>query len=149
MGAPAAPRALDRVVRVDEERAAVRVGTREGAERLELVRERLDERMRHRARDRDAVELAREDVARGVEAGEVARAGGGEPGAPAVLAAQAELDEEAALRRVDRAGRLAREERVQVDDVHERGLDELRLEHRTGHLEDRLPRGGPAAPVGP
>ena len=132
--------ARDRVVRIDEERGPVGMVLGERAERVTLVVERGDERVRHRAADLQ-VELPRGvDVRRRAEAHDRAAARRGPCGLEPVRPAEREVDEPAPLRRDHVPGGLRGDRRVQRDLVQEGGLDELGLRDRRRHLEDRLLR---------
>ena len=64
-----------------------------------------------------------------------------------VCPAQAEVDERPLLRHVHRPGRLAGDQRAEVDGVQDRGLDQLRLDHRPLHLPAPA-RPGKGRPLG-
>ena len=98
----------------------------------------LDEGMRHRAEDRDAVALAGKHRGGAGESGDVARSRRPEAGLGAVRAAQAEIDQRLARRRQHHARRLGGDQRLEMQNVDQARLHQLRLRQRRGHAQDRL-----------
>lgn len=122
--------AAQRVVGVHEQQTGVRIGVRIGAEGRQLVREGHDPAVRVRPRHGHVEHLARKDVGRGAAAGDQRGARAVEARVRALGAAQAELHDQVALRGLADARRLGGDERLVVDDVEHRRLDELGLEDR-------------------
>ena len=94
--------------------------------------------MRVRALDGDAKHFAREHVAGGVAAADDRRARAVDARVRPLRAPQAKFQNAAALRGLHHAAGLGGDERLMVDDVEQRGFDELRLEDRRAHADQRL-----------
>ena len=94
--------------------------------------------MGHRPKRRDAVEPLGEKGRRTGEAGEVACAGRHEARLGAVRTPQPEIDQELSGRRQHQPRGLRRNQRLEMQQVDEAGLDELGLRQRRGHAQDRL-----------
>ena len=109
-------------------------------ERGNLVVMRLDERMGHRALDRDAKFKGCRQRRRTGKAGDVAGARGEHPGFGAMRPPQPEIDEGLAFGREHQPGRLGRDDRLEMHEVDQPGLDELRLRQRCDDPQDRLVR---------
>ena len=135
---PARP--LDGVVGIDQERRSVGVGAGVGLEGVGFVLEALHIGVGHRPGDRDPEPLPCEDVTGRVEAGEVARPSGLQPGLAPVRPPEAELDQPSPLRSLDAPRGLRGDQRLDVHAVDDERLDELSLDERRGHLEHRLGR---------
>src|SRR5581483_6263535 len=131
-------RAGDRIVGIEQEHTAVGKALRVRSERVDLALEARDERMRHRAHDGNGVSLSREYVARAGAAGDIARARDLHAGINAVRAPEREVDDAAAAGGGDAARRLGRDHRLEIDLIDEKRLDDLRLDDRRGHFENRL-----------
>jgi hypothetical protein len=134
------PHAGQRVVGVDEERRAVGMILRERTEGLAFVIERGDERVGHRAGDRQPELARRLDVGRGPEADDRASARRSSRSLDTVGAAEREVDQPTPFRSDQVARRLRGERRVQCHLVQQNGFHELRFGDRRRHLQDRLSR---------
>ena len=126
------------VVRVDQQRDRALMRIEKVLERAALGVVRFDERMRHRSEHRNAEARVSEHRGRAGEAGQVARARGVERRLAAVRAAHAEIHQRFARRREHATRRLRRNRRLEVEQVHEPALDELRLGQRRRHAQQRL-----------
>ena len=98
-----------------------------------------------RAEHGDAVELAREDVRRGGAACDVGGAGHGETAVRTLCATQAEVGDRTSLGGADDAGGLGGDERLEVDEVQQRGLEELAVDDGTLDADHGLAREGDVA----
>ena len=94
--------------------------------------------MRHGAEQRDAPTHAGQHVGGAAEAGEVAGARRQQPGLGAVGAAQAEIHQQFARRRQPHARRLGGDQGLELQQVDEARLDQLRLRQRRDDAQDRL-----------
>ncbi len=103
-----------------------------------LVVEDLDPRMGVSAADRYAVETSRQNVGRGGHAADVRGPRGRERSVGPLGAAQPELQDRAAAGRLHDAGRLRGHERLEADDVEQHALDELGLQERPSHAQERF-----------
>ena len=126
------------VVGVDQHHRPRRPRAGEILERLALAAMRLDERVRHRAEHRNAVLQAGLGGRAAVEAGQPGRPRREQRGLGAVGAAHAEVDQLAPAPREDDARGLRGDQRLQVDDVQQAALGELRLRQGRGHAKDRF-----------
>ena len=133
-----APDAVERVVGVHEEDAVVGLRPRPGLEGLELRREGHDPAVGVRAPHRQAEEASREHVRGRGDAAHVGRARGAEAAVGALRPPQAEVDHLVAPRGEADPGGLGRDQRLEVDEVEERRLDELRVEDRPPHADEGL-----------
>ena len=94
--------------------------------------------MRHGAVQRNAEPLAGEHRRRAGKAYEVTRARRQQAGLGAVRAPHAEIDQEFAGRGQHHARGFRRDQRLEMQDIDQPRLDELRLRQRRGHAQDRL-----------
>ncbi len=142
--------AVQRVVRVHQERRAIRVILGERPEGVALGRERLDERVRHRPRRPQAVPPRGLHVRGGREPHDRARARHGHRRLPTVRAPEREVHQPRVRRRDAVPRRLGCDRRVQRHLVQQERLHELRDRERRGHLQHaarprrrRVPPGSP------
>ena len=126
------------IVSVDEQREVLRARAREAFEGGAFAVVSFDEGMGHRAERRNAEFLLGQHRRGAREPGDVAGAGGHQSGFGAVRAAQAEIDQQLAGRRQHHARGLGRDQRLEMQDIDQPGLDQLRLRHRRGDAQDRL-----------
>ena len=126
------------VVGVEEKSEAFRPCLGKMLEGGGFVVMRLDEGMRHGAEGRDAEQPLGLDRGGAGESDEVAGACGEHARLRAVGAAEAEIDEEPALRGKHHARRLGGDQRLEVEEIHDPRLDELGERQRRGDAEDRL-----------
>jgi hypothetical protein len=98
----------------------------------------LDERVRHGAGERDAEGAPRLDGRGRVEAGKVAGASREQARFGTLRAAQAEVRKASGTGCEPTARRLARDQGLQVEQVDEAALDELRLGQRRHDAQQRL-----------
>ena len=126
------------VVGVEQQHEIVRPRPGKGLERRRLVVERLDERVRHRAVERNAELLAGQHRRGPGEAGEIARARRHQTGFGAVRAAQAEIDQHLVGRGQHAPRRFGRNKRLKMQNVDQARFDELRLRHWRGDAQDRF-----------
>ena len=91
-----------------------------------------------RAAHGDVVHLAGEHVARGHAPADDRRARAVDARVRSLRAAQAELEHAVALRRLHDAAGLGGDQRLMVDDVEQRRLHQLRLDHGRAHAHDGL-----------
>ena len=131
-------RARERVVGVDQERVVLREALGEMPERFRLVRVRLDKGMRHRPVQRNPELAARLDRRRARESGKVRRPRREHARLGPMCAPQPEVHEHPALCRQHAARGLARDHRLQVQQVDQARLDELRLGQRGRDAHDGL-----------
>ena len=96
--------------------------------------------MRHGADDRDAVALAGQHIGGAGKARDIARARRIEPGLGAVRGAQAEIGKNLSGRRQHHARRLRGNQRLEMQDVDQPRLHQLRLRQRRGDADERLAR---------
>ena len=94
--------------------------------------------MRHRAESGDAEALLGQHGGGAGKARDVARTGGHDAGFAAVRAAQAEIDQQLARRRKHHPRGLGGDQRLEMQDIDQPRLDQLRLGQRRGHAQDRL-----------
>ena len=125
--------AVERVEGVDQEDAVARARRRVLFERFHLAREGHHPAVRVRALHRDSEHPAGENVGGGAAAADVGGPARGEGAVDALGAAQAELHHRIALGRDTDAGRLGRDQGLEVDDVEQRRLDELGGDDRSAH----------------
>src|SRR5215510_15492906 len=92
--------------------------------------------------NREAEHLARLDVRRAPAAADEGRASRIDPRAEAMSAPRPEFDYSVALRRLDDTGGLGRYQSLKIDRREQIGLDDLSLDQRRGHPQQRLPRKG-------
>ena len=92
------------------------------------------------AEDRDAVATTRQHVGRGSATRDVAGARHGEAAIGALGTAQAELGDGTALCRLDHAGGLGGDQRLKVDGVEQRGLEQLALKGGARHAHHGFSR---------
>ena len=132
--------ALAHVIRVDKQRAVL--GTRLGkrAEGLKLGIEAHHPAVRMRAKDGNAVATSCQHVGRGRATRHVARAGNGQAAVGTLGTTQAELGDGATIGRQHHARRLGGDERLETDDVEQRGLEQLTLQRRAGNTHHGLTR---------
>src|SRR3990172_2587731 len=133
------------VVGVDQQDRVGREGAGEGPEGVDLVREGRDVRVGHRPRGRDAVVETGQDVAAHGGAGDESAPGRLHPRVDTVGAPESELDHGAPAGGEDRADSLAREERLEVNEVENGRLDDLGLDDRGGDLDEWLALGNHGA----
>ncbi len=133
-------RARFRVVRVHEQRRVLRVSARETFERLHLAVVRLDERVRHRAVGRNPEAHVGEHGGGAVIAGEIRRPRRKQAGLRAVRAPQAEIHQQLSAACQNRPRGLGRDQRLELKQVDEARLHQLRLRKRRGHPQQRLVR---------
>ena len=131
---------VERAVGVDEEHAVRGERARVREERLALVAVEHDPAVRVRAAHRDPVEPAGERVRGRVAAADVGGPARGEAAVDPLGAAQPELDHRLAARGEADAGRLRRDERLEVHDREERRLEEHARDDRAGDAHERLVR---------
>ncbi len=131
-------RRFDRVIGIDQQDRALGIHARKVFEGRELRGMRLDEGMRHRAVDRDAVCRVGEHRRRSRETGDVGCASGHQAGFCAVCPAQPEVDQQFARRSQHATGRLGRDQGLEVNEIDQPGLDQLRLGQRRDDLHDGL-----------
>ena len=93
-----------------------------------------------RAKDGNAVAAPGKHVGRRRAARHVARARNGQAAVGTLSAAQAELCHRATIGRQHHARRLGGNERLEADDIEQRGLEQLALQRRTGHTHHGLAR---------
>ena len=93
--------------------------------------------MRHCTADGDAEELAREHRRRRGRAANVGGACAVDSGVDVVCAACAEVGDDAAARRPHDAARLRRDERLVVQGEEEVGFDDVAVNQRRAHAEER------------
>ena len=96
--------------------------------------------MRVRAKDGNAIAAPGKHVGRGRAARHVARARNGQTAIGTLGAAQAELGDGATIGRQHHARRLGGDERLEADDVEQRGLEQLALQRRAGDAHHGLAR---------
>ena len=132
--------AFAHVIGIEQKATVLGARLGEGAERLELGRERHDPGVGVRAKDGDAVDLSGEHVRGRGGAGDVARASNGEATVRTLGAAQAEVGDRVTLGGPHHTGALGRDERLEVHEVEQRGLDELAIDDRADHTHHRLTR---------
>ena len=124
-GLAGGPGAGEGVVRVDQERRSVGVVAHEGAERLDVGREREHVAVRHRARRRDAPQVAGSDGGGGGAAADIGRAGREQARVGAVRAAEPEVDHRPPARGADDPGRLRGDHGLKVHLVQQERLGQL------------------------
>ena len=124
------PRPALGVVGVDQKRRVLGARAGESQERQGFVVVRLDERVGHGAVDRHPESRLRERGRRAGEAGEIAGPRREQAGLGAVRPTQTEVDERLAGGRQDHARRLGGDQGLEVQDVDQPALDQLR--HRQG-----------------
>ena len=127
-----------RVVGIDQEHGSFRKRPRKVRKRLRLVVVRLHEGMRHGAEHRYAEERVREHGGRAAVTGDIRGARGQQPGFRAVRPPQPEIHQQLARRRQHAARRLRRNHRLEMHQVDEPRLDQLRLRHGRHHAQYRL-----------
>ena len=132
--------ALSHVVCVDEQRAVLGARLGKRTEGLELGIEAHHPAVRVRAKDGNAVAAPGKHVGRGRAARHVARARNGQTAIGTLGAAQAELGDGATIGRQHHAHRLGGDERLEADDIEQRGLEQLALQRRAGHTHHGLAR---------
>ena len=94
--------------------------------------------MRHRAEGGDAVELFRQHGGGARKSRDVARPRRHQPGFGAMRTAQPEIDQQLARRRQHHPRSLGSNQRLEVQDIDETRLGQLRLRQRCGDAQDRL-----------
>ena len=112
----------------------------EFAKGADLVVVGLDERVRHRAGQRDAEQPPRFDGRGGIETCEIASARRQQARLGAMRAPQAEVCEPARSGGEPAARGLGRDHGLEVEQVDQPALDELRLGQRGDHPQDRFAR---------
>src|SRR6266850_349154 len=110
----------------------------EPAEGLQFICVRLDEAVRHRARDRYAVSLTRQCAAGAANACDVKGARLLQAGVGAVHSAQAKIHNLPAARGVNHASGLGSGKSCHLSLIHEKRFDELSLRQGSDDLDDRL-----------
>ena len=131
---------LEHVVRVDKERAVLRIFGRIGLERLILAVEELHPAVRHSAERRDAEAPVADRAGRADAAADVRGARAVHRAVKALCAAGAEFHHGAAVCRAHDAVRFRRDQALVVDAQKDHRFDELRLNHRPAHRDDRFAR---------
>jgi hypothetical protein len=114
------------------------IADRKGPKSLQLVGEALHIRVRHGAADGDAVDLACQDVARGIKAGQITGAGNFEGRVCAVGAPQGKVDEAAPLCRFHTARSFRGNERLQMHRVDNETFHQLGVHNGGGDFEHGL-----------
>ena len=132
------PRAGLGVVGVDQQDHAFRPRAREILECRHLVVVHLHERMRHGADDRDAVAFAGEHVRGATKPGDIASTCRKQPGLGAVRGAQTEIRENFSRRGEHHARGFRGDHGLEVQDVDEPRLDDLRHRQGRGDADQRL-----------
>jgi hypothetical protein len=112
----------------------------ESAKGLVLARVRLHVAVGHGAAYPDSVDASRQDVRRRRHARDVKRSRPLHGGVGTLHAAQTEVGDGSATGRGHDARRLGGGQRLNVDLIHDEGLDELRLGQGCGDLQDGLAR---------
>ena len=128
------------VVGIDQKHAVVGHGLGIRLKRLQLVPERHDPTVRVGAAHRNAEQLAGQHVGRGRAAADVRRAAGGQRAVDALCAAQAEFQHRVAVRCQTHARGLRGDQGLKIDQIQQRGLDDLALQDRPLHAHQRLLR---------
>src|SRR5690606_19192428 len=128
------------VVRVDQQHGVAAIVPYEVLECRDLGLVRFDVRMRHGPEDRNPEQRIGEDRGRAVEAREITGACREHAGLGAVSAPKTEIDEPFAARGEHETGGLRRDHRLEVQEIDEARLDELRFRQRRRHAHDRLVR---------
>ena len=134
-----APYAADGVVRVDEKRRPSGEVLRERAERIDLVWEGFDIRMRHRAGRDQTVAPGRLHVARGDKPDHRRESRHIESGLYSLSAPKREVDQVAPARGDHTPGRLAGDRGLESHPVEQEGLDQLSLGQRGRHFHKGFP----------
>ena len=111
-----------------------------GVERRLLVAERLDPAVGVRPAHGDAVELPGQHVRRRGDAADPGRPAHRQPAVDALGTAEPELEHRVAVRGIDDARRLGRDERLEADDREQHRLGQLGLEQRAADPDERLVR---------
>ena len=132
------PHALERVVGVDQEDAVVGHYAGILAKGGQLVVMAHDPTVGVRAADGDAEDLAGQDVRGGVAAADVGRPAGREGAVDALGPPQAEFQHRLAAGRQHQPRGLGGDQRLEVDDVQKRGLQQLGLQQRPADPHQRL-----------
>ena len=132
--------ALAHIVSVNEQRAILGARLGKGAEGLELGIEAHHPAVRVCAKDGDAVTAPCKHVRRGRAAGHIACAGDGQAAIGTLGTAKAKLGDGATIGGQHHARRLGGDERLEADDVEQRGLEQLALQRRAGDAHHGLAR---------
>jgi hypothetical protein len=132
------PRRRLGVVGVEQQRQVLRPRMCEALERDAFAVVSLNERMSHGAEARNAELFFGHDRRAPGEAGDVAGAGRHQAGIGAMGAAQAEIDQQLARCGENDARGLGSDQRLEMHDIDQPGLDQLRFRQRRGDPQDRL-----------
>ena len=139
-GVDDAPRRPHGVIGVDEKGRGSAEDIHVCPKRLDFVLECHDPRMRHRPDHGNAEPAPGFDVRRALEPDEIGGTCGETCGLEAMRATTAEFHERPSARRVDDPRGFARDRGLEPNRGKQRGLDELRLDGRGRHSQQRLVR---------
>src|SRR5439155_20957132 len=126
------------VIRVDEEDGVVGHYVRIILESLELRVEKHDPAMGVRSPHRYAEQLPRQHVGGAHTAADISRAARGAAAGDSLRPPQPEFDHRIALSRLADASSLGGDQALEIDEVEKRRLQELTLEDRSFHPDQRL-----------
>ena len=132
--------AVQGIVGVHEENAVARQGLGISREGLEFGVEGHDPTVGVRAGDGEAMDFGGEDAGSAGAAADKGCAAGGQSAVNALRAAQAKLDDGVAAGGQADAGGFGGDERLEVEEVEQRGFEELRLKNGALDAQERFVR---------